>query len=540
MRVEVVATDLDLVLVLEQRRRVNGLDRIRRRVPLESTRTEDRDVGDRDPWRRRVRQIADIDLSVRRQRWTTKVVSTRSVETRAVRALELVKQAAFIGDGGPLHEHRVIFVDEMIRRGRARRERLRLRGIVIGLGAERVRRLDSLVVAQIVVPLPHREVEPEESQHDPDVGRRQSQKRAVFGRNAVVERNVLRRAFVRAEEEALVLLQWAAQAAAPLLAAEIGLRPAKPLLREILFVEVLVAKEPVAAALHLVPTGLRHGVDHAADRAAVLGGAAERDHLEFLNRVLAVARLRHREGLVQIVEAVDEERPLLGPRAANDYPRSLNRRHRLGGRGQQQREIEILAVSARQRFDRVLRDDAAQRGLAAFDERRLAADRHALFNGAEAQREVQIGDRPDVHRHVGPFDRREAGELRGHRVPTRLKRGDAIEAVVERHHRSRLAGREVHHRDGGAGQRCAGLIGDDAGNRAGLFLRRRRRGNAAGDDCQPHGYRQIASLQHRLSHRPLLVAVDFSERYTPARGLRESFSTDHRCAKARACKLERN
>ena len=50
----------------------------------------------------------------------------------------------------------------------------------------------------------------------------------------------------------------------------------------------------------------------------------------------------------------------------------------------------------------------------------------------------------------------------------------------------------------------------------------------------------IGGWQSTFQMQRILVAVDFSEGYTPARGLRESFSTDHRCAKARACKLERN
>ena len=129
--------------------------------------------------------------------------------------------------------------------------------------------------------------------------------------------------------------------------------PSRPrrLLREVGGVQLAVSEESIGAATNSVGSRFGHDVDDAADGASVFGGAAEGDDLKFLDQVLAVALLRLDERDVKVVEAIDEQRAFFRPRAADRDTRSIRRTDVLGSRRRQQREIEVVTISTRQRLE---------------------------------------------------------------------------------------------------------------------------------------------------------------------------------------------
>ena len=192
---------------------------------------------------------------------------------------------------------------------------------------------------------------------------------------------------------------------------------------------------------------------------------------------------------VEVVEPVDEQRAFVPGRRRPRTPMPFSPLTTLRGRRHQQRQVQVVPVSPRQRLEHLPRQTVLT----------LVC---VLSTSGASPVTVTVSDmlaRPiwkfmstgaDVHGDVGPEDVAESLELRGDRISARRQAGDLIAALDVRHHGPNGAGGEIFRGNRHAGKRGAGLIGGEAGDVAGVDLGR-----------APDGAKQTASTAAAASSR---------------------------------------
>ena len=207
-------------------------------------------------------------------------------------------------------------------------------------------------------------------------------------------------ALVVEEVERLVLDDRAADRAAVLVLAEVGLRPAGEIVEVVVLVELRVAQELEAAPVHGVGARLDLQVHDAAQRAAELGRVGAGLQLELVERVDA-GKQDHRlqPGLV-VVHAVEHvvvvARPLaVGRERRRRAPRQaagavdVRAGHAAHDAGHGSREVDEVTAVQRQRLDLLFRHRRAELGRGGLDQRRRAGHGHRFLDRADLELQVE-------------------------------------------------------------------------------------------------------------------------------------------------------
>ena len=291
---------------------------------------------------------------------------------------------------------------------------------------------------------------------------------ALAGLIVTVLNSSVRKYSVRREEKQLVSAQRAADAGARLLLPEV--RPeARGVIRIRVGEEVVRRKRAVtnvveAAAGDLVRARFQNRVHDAAARPAVLRREVARHHLEFLHCVERRLREEAADGVVVVVDAVENRAVIT--RAAPTKRVAAAGCGALGGRARRREdEPQRVAHVDGQLLDRPLVHLRAHVGLARLDHAGgLAHDDDALRYRRHLQLNRDVRALVEGHRHLREGHLREAAQLRRHGVAARLQAHGQAGAIPVRHECPRDAGRVRGDGHGHAGHERPGLVGHDDGN----------------------------------------------------------------------------
>ena len=266
-----------------------------------------------------------------------------------------------------------------------------------------------------------------------------------------------------------------AERSAELIAAIVLFVDIRDFLAERRRIERLVTEHREEAAAPIIRAALGDDVHDAAVAAAVFGLEPLRDEVELLNRLERERLQQPTDGVVVVVATVDLVVHVAAV-AAVDLRRELCALRRVGVEAEadtrnRRREVRELTSVERQRLDALNVDDAAHRGGARFNHRRLAGDRHRLLHAGDLERHVHVERLTDVEHDGLVLDLGEPCQVRGQIVcadgkgvqsvdPFRVRDGGSAEA------RLRVQGRDIH-----AWNRRALIVQDAAGDVTGRLLR---------------------------------------------------------------------
>ena len=232
--------------------------------------------------------------------------------------------------------------------------------------------------------------------------------------------------------------------------------------------DALVHEVEIGVALERVAALTRDDVEHRARDVAITGRRAEREDLDFFDRVGVRPRPRRAGQRRREIGAVDQVEILVGRR-----PERL--RARAGGRRRANPGRRVDQIEEREAPHRRIRDPLA--GVVGGDlrarrvhHRRLRGDSDCFRLRAHLEFDVELGGRAQRHRNPGLMTRGEALELDGDVVGAGRKIGEPVHARLVRHDGWRAGDHPPFQRDGDPGQYATGLVGDDAANVAGRSL----------------------------------------------------------------------
>ena len=267
------------------------------------------------------------------------------------------------------------------------------------------------------------------------------------------------------EEERPVATERAAQDAAELVPAEVGLGGGRR--KDIARVQPFVAEEVERGSMEDVGAGLRRQVDDATVEPAELGRRAVRFDLEFLDGVddreerdLARLRLHHRDAIEQI---------FVGARPAAVDSRELRCRRQSDARRERCQRDEAPPVE-RQRDDLFLRYDLAEAPGGAPQHRRVSGDDERFGDLADRQREVQRDRLAGLDPDAFTADRLEPHQLDANAVQTWWQAGQRIDARRARDRPSRYRRVHMYRGDRRARNGRAAGVGDRSGQLARTHL----------------------------------------------------------------------
>ncbi len=245
-------------------------------------------------------------------------------------------------------------------------------------------------------------------------------------------------------------------------------------------IELAVAEELEGGSAVIVAARFGRDADHAAHRAAIVGGEGVGDHAELADRVDAERAVGGGDGgdpgVALHVRAVDEEAVRAAAHAVDVQLHAA--RARRGARllrevddaGLERREADVVAAVQRQLLDRLLRHERRERRRLRVDEHGAGRHRHAFLRRADFQRHgearlLRDGELQRLHARVEALQRDADLVLAGRQA------GERECAVAVRDNRSRDPRVDVLRDDVGPGQHAAGVVLDGSGERGGGDLR---------------------------------------------------------------------
>ena len=261
----------------------------------------------------------------------------------------------------------------------------------------------------------------------------------------------------------------------------------------------VVPEEPERRPPEFVAPGLGHDVHGAAAGASGIRRKPAGDHLELLDGLLRhqhapalpreAAAAEPEEGALR-VRPVDGEAGVHGPLPAEGERPPV--RVDLD-RGLEQREPDEVPARDRERRDLFLVHVAGGAGPANLQHGSVGVHGHRLLDGSEAEPQIEFHALADVEMEVfpphGPEPRQRSGEV----VFAAQQGPQREEAPVTRHHRPAVAAFAVHEFDRHAGERGAGVVGDEALDRG----ERLGGGRGRGAQEQERARRQGTKIHHR-------------------------------------------